>query len=93
MGATFGGPLLGLPAPRPATAVQPAAQCQEGLFGNAAPRQDASCAPATTTQPAVLAAIPAGFQESAVWSGLINPKEILFAADGRVFVAENSGTI
>src|SRR6185503_4136976 len=34
-----------------------------------------------------------GFQETTVWSGLVNPTEIRFAADGRVFVAEKSWVI
>jgi hypothetical protein len=32
-------------------------------------------------------ALPAGFQESVVWSGLTYPTNIEFAPDGRVFVA------
>jgi glucose/arabinose dehydrogenase len=39
------------------------------------------------------ATVPVGFQESIVWSGLVNPTAIRFAADGRVFVAEKSGVI
>ena len=35
--------------------------------------------------------LPAGFQESVVFSGLTNPTAVRFAADGRVFVAEKSG--
>jgi glucose/arabinose dehydrogenase len=38
-------------------------------------------------------ALPTGFQESVVWSGLTNPTNIEFAADGRIFVAEKSGII
>ena len=38
-------------------------------------------------------AVPAGFQESVVWSGLTYPTNIEFAPDGRVFVAEKSGVI
>ena len=37
--------------------------------------------------------LPTGFSESVVWSGLTNPTNIEFAADGRVFVAEKSGII
>ena len=91
--ATFGGPLLGLPTSTPATAVQPPKHCQAGLFKKSEPRQDVGCAPAATAEPAVLTAIPAGFQETTVWSGLVNPTEIRFAADGRIFVAEKSGVI
>jgi len=37
--------------------------------------------------------LPTGFSESVVWSGLTNPANIEFAADGRIFVAEKSGII
>src|SRR5919106_4815502 len=37
--------------------------------------------------------LPAGFQESVVFSGLTQPTAVKFAADGRVFVAEKSGLI
>jgi len=39
------------------------------------------------------AALPAGFQESIVFSGLDHPTTLRFAPDGRVFVAEKSGVI
>jgi glucose/arabinose dehydrogenase len=92
MVAVFGGSLVGMPPANPAVAAQPPAHCQAGLFGEVAPRQDVGCAPAATEQPAVLA-VAAGFQESAALTGLVNPTAIRFAADGRVFVAEKSGTI
>jgi len=38
-------------------------------------------------------ALPTGFQETTVFSGLTNPSAIEFASDGRVFVAEKSGRI
>ncbi len=38
-------------------------------------------------------ALPSGFQESTVFSGLVNPAAIEFASDGRVFVAEKRGVI
>ena len=38
-------------------------------------------------------ALPMGFQETTVFSGLTNPTAIEFAPDGRVFVAEKSGRI
>ena len=38
-------------------------------------------------------ALPSGFQESTVYSGLTNPTAIEFASDGRVFVAEKRGVI
>jgi glucose/arabinose dehydrogenase len=37
--------------------------------------------------------LPAGFQETVVFSGLTNPTAVRFASDGRVFVAEKSGII
>ena len=48
---------------------------------------------AFSTAALAAAAPPAGFQESAVWSGLSNPTAIRFADDGRVFVAEQGGLI
>src|SRR6476659_1421625 len=39
------------------------------------------------------ATTPAGFTDDAVWSGLVQPTAIAFAADGRVFVAEKGGVI
>lgn len=39
------------------------------------------------------ATLPAGFQETVVFSGLTAPTVIAFASDGRVFVAEKSGLI
>ncbi len=39
------------------------------------------------------AAAPAGFQVTTVFSGLQNPIDFQFAADGRVFVAEKAGKI
>jgi glucose/arabinose dehydrogenase len=43
--------------------------------------------------PAARAALPAGFQESIVFSGLDHPTAVRFASDGRIFVAEKSGLI
>ncbi|HEX2506226.1 MAG TPA: PQQ-dependent sugar dehydrogenase, partial [Gaiellaceae bacterium] len=39
------------------------------------------------------AALPAGFQETTVFSGLTQPTAVRFADDGRVFVAEKSGLV
>ena len=39
------------------------------------------------------ATLPAGFQETVVFSGLVNPTAIRFASDGRIFIAEKSGKI
>jgi glucose/arabinose dehydrogenase len=46
------------------------------------------------TAPAASAAtLPAGFQESDVFSGLQNPTVVRFSPDGRIFVAEKRGVI
>jgi glucose/arabinose dehydrogenase len=94
------GPAVGpVSGPAPVEAAGPNA-CQKGLFQKEAPKHEASCSPATGgrtgtgSDPLVaVGSVPAGFTESVVWSGLLNPTEIRFAADGRVFVAEKSGTI
>ena len=39
------------------------------------------------------AAVPPGFTESVLFSGLVNPTAVRFSPDGRVFVAEKSGLI
>src|SRR3954447_13040167 len=39
------------------------------------------------------AALPSGFQEQIVFSGLTAPTSIQFAADGRVFIAQKNGVI
>ncbi|HEX5856476.1 MAG TPA: PQQ-dependent sugar dehydrogenase [Microbacterium sp.] len=49
----------------------------------------ATCLPAS----AAATTLPAGFSESAAFSGLTNPTVIRFAPDGRVFIAEKSGLI
>ncbi|MGH2635976.1 MAG: PQQ-dependent sugar dehydrogenase, partial [Actinomycetota bacterium] len=36
---------------------------------------------------------PPGFQEEAVFSGLVNPTVVRFSPDGRIFVAEKSGLV
>src|SRR5262245_25935110 len=43
--------------------------------------------------PAAAATVPSGFQEQIVFSGLVNPTNIEFASDGRVFVLEKGGKI
>jgi glucose/arabinose dehydrogenase len=48
---------------------------------------------AATAPAARAATLPAGFQESIVFSGLTNPTAVRFAPDGRVFVAEKRGVI
>ncbi len=54
------------------------------------------CSSAGSLPPAsgsLAAALPSGFQELTVFSGLTFPTKVRFAPDGRVFVAEKSGTI
>ena len=61
------------------------------LFGLPALAQaDAFDAPVA---PALAGALPPGFTETTVWSGLGNPTAVRFAPDGRVFVASKSGII
>ena len=38
-------------------------------------------------------ALPSGFQETTVFTGLTNPTAVEFARDGRVFVAEKRGVV
>ena len=45
------------------------------------------------TEEASAATLPAGFQETEVFTGLTSPTVVQFASDGRVFVAEKSGLI
>jgi glucose/arabinose dehydrogenase len=45
------------------------------------------------TSPAVAAAVPSGFSDVAVWSGLTLPTAIAFAPGGKVFVGEKGGTV
>jgi glucose/arabinose dehydrogenase len=70
----------------------------------AAPRPDGRgevLGPATRstapTSPAVAAAVPSGFSDTAVWSGLTLPTAIAFAPGGapggKVFVGEKGGTV
>ena len=41
----------------------------------------------------LLAAVPAGFTETTVASGLSGPTAMAFAPDGRLFVAEQTGAL
>ena len=62
----------------------------------ALPGTDARVADGLVSRPAPAAqaaTLPAGFQESIVFSGLTNPTVVRFARDGRVFVAEKRGVI
>ena len=93
--STFAGSLAPPPGLAPTQAAQPdAAKCQHGFLEAAPPETAADCATLSAGEdPAPLAVLPSGFQETTVWSGLTNPTVIRFAADGRVFVAEKSGVI
>ena len=44
-------------------------------------------------RPASAVALPSGFQEQIVFSGLSSPVDLEFAPDGRIFVAEKGGRI
>jgi glucose/arabinose dehydrogenase len=48
---------------------------------------------ASPTRVDAASSLPPGFQEDTIFSGLTNPTNVEFAADGRVFVAEKSGLI
>jgi glucose/arabinose dehydrogenase len=48
---------------------------------------------AAPTSPAVAAAVPSGFSDVAVWSGLTLPTAIAFASGGKVFVGEKGGIV
>jgi glucose/arabinose dehydrogenase len=48
---------------------------------------------AAPTSPAVAAAVPGGFSDVAVWSGLTLPTAIAFASGGKVFVGEKGGIV
>jgi glucose/arabinose dehydrogenase len=49
--------------------------------------------PLVVIEPARAAVTPSGFSEQVVFSGLVNPTNVAFSPDGRVFVAEKSGLI
>ncbi|MEU4292068.1 ricin-type beta-trefoil lectin domain protein [Kribbella sp. NPDC026596] len=49
--------------------------------------------PLVVIEPARAAVTPTGFSEQIVFSGLVNPTNVAFSPDGRVFVAEKSGLI
>jgi glucose/arabinose dehydrogenase len=50
-------------------------------------------ASATARQARAALAVPAGFQQKAVITGLTNPTNVQFSPDGRVFVAEKGGVV
>ena len=43
--------------------------------------------------PASAQTLPAGFQETIIFTGLVEPTVVRFAADGRIFVAEKRGVV
>jgi glucose/arabinose dehydrogenase len=89
----LGGTLLEPIADRPVAAAQPGSTpCPIAFLHAGAQPGEADCQPASP-QVAVAGTVPAGFRESVVWSGLVNPTALRFAADGRVFVAEKGGRI
>ena len=71
---------------------RPEPVCPPGLFAEKG-ASAASCASSATTADVEALALRSRFTESIAFSGLTNPTNIEFAADGRVFVAEKSGTI
>ena len=88
----------GATPPATRAAQPPNAQCPEPFLagppsGATSATPSGECGTSNGGVSALAAAVPAGFQESIVWSGLVNPTAVRFAADGRVFVAEKSGVI
>src|SRR5436309_9109648 len=53
----------------------------------------AAAGPSRQTAPRATSALPPGFRDTVVLSGLTKPTAIAFARDGRIFVAEQGGTI
>jgi glucose/arabinose dehydrogenase len=74
------------PTPRPVTTPAKGHEMFGGQPGTTDVGLQAADAP-------VPLALPAGFHETVVLSGLTYPTSIAFASDGRVFVAEKRGTI
>jgi glucose/arabinose dehydrogenase len=68
----------------------PVAAARPGDRGEVLGRATRSAAP---TSPAALAAVPTGFTDTAVWSGLTLPTAIAFAPGGKVFVGEKGGIV
>ena len=73
-----------------AAPVSAAAATRPGDRGEVLGRATRSAAP---TSPAALAAVPTGFTDTAVWSGLTLPTAIAFAPGGKVFVGEKGGIV
>ena len=66
------------------------AVARPGDRGEVLGRATRSTAP---TSPAAVAAVPTGFTDSAVWSGLTLPTAIAFGPGGKVFVGEKGGIV
>ena len=91
--------------PAPVDAHAPTATCEPTtLFGEAVVAPDGTCQngaapsakPGTRTQAAELAEVETlapGFQDTFVFGGPGTPTNVRFAADGRAFVTEKSGSI
>ena len=62
-------------------------------FAKSSRTASTSTTAAATAATATTTGLPAGFQESVVFSGLTQPTAVRFASDGRIFVAEKSGII
>jgi glucose/arabinose dehydrogenase len=77
--------VIALVSTGPASAVP-----RPGDRGEVLGRATRSTAP---TSPAAVAAVPAGFTDVAVWSGLALPTAIAFAPGGKVFVGEKGGLV
>ena len=78
----------------PPVAAQEPKLCQRDLFGSTTTTAaKVACIADPIGSVAAAAALPTDFSQSVVFSGLVNPTNIEFAADGRVFVAEKSGRI
>ena len=91
---TFGGILLQGSSPTATKAASPAAApCEQRLFSTESVAGPGNCATVEAADPVISGELPSGFLESVVWSGLVQPTAIRFAADGRVFIAEKSGVI
>ncbi|HMJ34003.1 MAG TPA: LamG-like jellyroll fold domain-containing protein [Baekduia sp.] len=70
------------------------AAANAGVFGSAGPFDGAATQPLKINDSLVAAAaIPSGFIEDTVWSGLIAPSNLRFAADGSAYVAQLDGVI
>ena len=70
--------------------VSASAAARPGDRGEVLGRATRSTAP---TSPAAVAAVPTGFTDSAVWSGLTLPTAIAFGPGGKVFVGEKGGIV